>query len=83
MAITVLSVLASAQFFLDPVDALFPLSSIDRARTTVFVIVGLLVSVLSVAVYGAAVEPLPNDVPPLVGVRVPNLSLQVPGFTVL
>lgn len=47
MVITVLSALAAAQFFLDPIDALFPLSSIDRARTTIFTVVGLLVSVLS------------------------------------
>lgn len=53
IAMTLLSALASAQYFLDPVDALFPLSPVDRSRTTIFVVVGILVSVLSEALHRA------------------------------
>lgn len=51
MFITLLSALVSAQYFLDPVDAIFPLSTADKSRATIFIIVGLLVSVLSEALH--------------------------------
>jgi hypothetical protein len=33
--------------------------------------------------YATGAEPAPSAVPPLVGARVPKLSLQVPGLVVL
>ena len=37
---------------------------------------------VSAAVYGVAVLPEPSEVPPLVGARMPKLSLHVPGLVV-
>lgn len=47
MVITVVSAFASAKYFLDPADAIFPLTRVDQSRTMIFFIVGILVSVLS------------------------------------
>ncbi|MBC7896828.1 MAG: hybrid sensor histidine kinase/response regulator [Cytophagaceae bacterium] len=50
---TLLCALVAAKYFLDPVDAMFPLSSVDRWRTLIFVVVGVLVSVLVEALHRA------------------------------